>query len=167
MEGLPPGYHLAEVARQLHCCSRQLRSFLCEQIRPSRLSDSEFLLLWACHQSGDEPTIQSQLVLQIGLSAAQLSGIVERLHKRELLQVERSDRDRRKQLLSLTELGRDVLHAAIQSLEESSQRVRRELGQTQLQQLSVLASRLVAACREVDEHAAQVASPHDCCRESG
>lgn len=127
MDDRTPECTMIDVIRQLHACSRQLRNMFSEQLRPVQLTDSEFLLLWICSQSGEQPTIQGQVVSWIGLSPAQLSGLVDRLYKRGLLSLERSDHDRRCQLLALTDSGNAALHQALQAMGPFSQ-VAAELG---------------------------------------
>jgi len=64
----------------------------------------------------------SELARAVSLSQATITTIVSRLEKRELLTRVRSEVDRRRVHLSLSELGREVLAAAPQPLQESFSR---------------------------------------------
>ena len=80
---------LIEAIQQLHGLNRQFKNIFSDQLKPSQLTDSEFLVMWWCYQSEGEPIVQGELAVQIGLSPAQLSGIVDRLNKRSLLHLTR------------------------------------------------------------------------------
>ena len=54
----------------------------------------------------------SSLCGKVSLSAATLSGMLDRLEERVLLQRQRDDQDRRKQWLHISEAGRALLHEA-------------------------------------------------------
>lgn len=70
------------------------------------------------------PTPVSALARSVHLSPGTVSGIVQRLERRELLQRERSDADRRTVLISITADGRRVVDAAPSLLQD---RFREEL----------------------------------------
>jgi DNA-binding MarR family transcriptional regulator len=156
MDDRTPECTVIEVIRTLHTCSRQLRGMFSEQLRTSHLTDSEFLLLWVCSQSGKQPTIQGQVVALIGLSPAQLSGLVDRLYKRGLLSLDRSDQDRRCQLLTLTDSGTAVLRRALGALGPFSQAAA-ELGSTAwLSTATDLFEQVVALETRLQEQPSQV-----------
>ena len=158
MDDRNPECTMIDVIRQLHVCSRQLRSMFSEQLRTVQLTDSEFLLLWICSQSGEQPTIQGQVVSWIGLSPAQLSGLVDRLYKRGLLSLERSDQDRRCQLLELTDSGNAALQQALRAMGAFAQ-VAAELGSAAwLNSVEELFSQVVTLETRLREHPPQSAS---------
>jgi DNA-binding MarR family transcriptional regulator len=77
--------------------------------RRQGLSDSQFLLLWLCSQGPQQGSAQSEMAARLGLSAAQVSGLVEQLRGEELLTCQRSPSDRRRQLWRPTDSGKQVL----------------------------------------------------------
>ena len=86
--------------------------------------------------------VQGELAGQIGLSPAQLSGIVDRLNKRSLLHLTRSTRDRRCQLLQLTPAGIQSIQDALRCIGILSQ-VAADLGADQwLEQMNQLVDQL-------------------------
>jgi DNA-binding MarR family transcriptional regulator len=82
---------------------------LSDHIQLFGVSDTEFLLLWACHQSPNLAVVQNELALLVGVSPAQLSGIVDRLRGRGLMSSTRSVEDRRRQCWQLTAEGQLLL----------------------------------------------------------
>jgi MarR family transcriptional regulator, transcriptional regulator for hemolysin len=92
--------------------ARQLRRLLDELAGTVQLSDSELLVVWmCCHPDG---LAQVALAGAIGVSPAQMSGIVERLGRRGLIAMQRSPLDRRRQVWRTTPAGRE-LGAALQA----------------------------------------------------
>lgn len=135
---------LIEAIQQLHGLNRQFKNIFSEQLKPSQLTDSEFLVMWWCYQSEGEPIVQGELAVQVGLSPAQLSGIVDRLNKRSLLHLTRSTRDRRCQLLQLTPEGIQSIQDALRCIGTLSQ-VAADLGADQwLEQTNQLVDQLMA-----------------------
>ena len=80
---------------QIGTVARAARRQLAEQVAGSELSEQEFLVLWLC---GDDAALthrgQGELAEVVGVSPAQMSGLVDRLRRRNLLQFERLGRDR-------------------------------------------------------------------------
>ena len=135
---------LIEAIQQLHGLNRQFKNIFSEQLKPSQLTDSEFLVMWWCYQAEGEPIVQGELAVQVGLSPAQLSGIVDRLNKRSLLHLTRSTRDRRCQLLQLTPEGIQSIQNALHCIRTLSQ-VAADLGADQwLEQMNQLVDQLMA-----------------------
>ena len=140
---------LIEAIQRLHGLNRQFKNIFSEQLKPSQLTDTEFLVMWWCYQAEGEPMVQGELAGQIGLSPAQLSGIVDRLNKRSLLHLTRSTRDRRCQLLQLTPSGVQSIQDALRCIGTLSQ-VAADLGADQwlekmnqlVDQLTTLSARL-------------------------
>lgn len=116
MEDRCSSVDLAELVRRLQLCHRSLRASLEQSLADLGMSDSEFLVMGACHKSSSEPIVQGSIASLIGLSPAQLSALVERLRQRGWLTVQRAPGDRRKQLLATTSLGTEQLKLANERL---------------------------------------------------
>jgi DNA-binding MarR family transcriptional regulator len=88
--------------------ARAGRRQIAAQAAGATLTDQEFLVLWLCEES---PSCrgQGELAELLGVSAAQMSNLVERLRRRELLQFERHITDRRRQVWQLTDAGKTLL----------------------------------------------------------
>lgn len=150
MDDLFDASRLALWARSLQACQRALRQLLAERLTAIGMSETEFLVLWACHGAGAEVAIQGQLASLVGLSPAQLSAMVERLRVRGWIEAYRTPDDRRRQRLKLSVLGLDRLLEADRLLGGVSSAARcftEERCQSLLAELEVLAR----ACREACE----------------
>lgn len=99
--------------------SRAGRRRIADQAAGAELSDQEFLVLWLC---ADSPACrgQNELAELLGVSAAQMSNLVERLRRRDLLQFERHVTDRRRQVWQLTAAGKSLLTAVCKLLCEAT-----------------------------------------------
>lgn len=88
--------------------ARAGRRQIADQAAGAELSDQEFLVLWLCEEA---PACrgQGELAELLGVSAAQMSNLVERLRRRELLKFERHVTDRRRQVWQLTAAGKSLL----------------------------------------------------------
>lgn len=86
-------------------CGRQLRRALADLAAPAELSDTECLILWACCEAPPEGQGQHELISLIGVSPAQLSGLVERLGAQGWIASRRPAHDRRRQYWRLTPQG--------------------------------------------------------------
>src|SRR5687768_15747008 len=93
--------------------SRQLRRRLADVAGRLELSDTELLVLWVCSGGG---RVQIELAGEIGVSPAQTSGMVERLHSRGLIAMRRQAVDRRRQVCETTEAGIELLAGAAEDL---------------------------------------------------
>lgn len=113
---LPTGARWARIARLMAVCGRQMRRTLADEAGVHNLNDAEFLLLWACRESGESDLSQNGLAASIGLSSSQLSGLVEGLRQRGLADVKRSRLDRRRQHWCLTQAGNRVLDEILTAL---------------------------------------------------
>jgi DNA-binding MarR family transcriptional regulator len=102
--------------------SRAGRRRIADQAAGAELTDQEFLVLWLCEAS---PACrgQSELAEAVGVSAAQMSGLVERLRRRELLQFERHCTDRRRQVWQLTAAGKTLLTAVCNLIGEATEEI--------------------------------------------
>jgi DNA-binding MarR family transcriptional regulator len=105
----------AQLTQSVSVCARQLRRALATHTSACGVSDTEFLLLWSCAQHV-EGISQSELAAAIGVSPAQLSGLVERLRQRGWLDAQRSREDRRRQCWRLTDEGRTLLDRGLEAL---------------------------------------------------
>src|SRR4051794_32867507 len=79
--GDTPGLHLLRLIHWLGAAGRQLRRRLLEVAETFELTDTELLVLWLCCGRG---YVQVELAGALGISPAQMSGMVERLRNRNL-----------------------------------------------------------------------------------
>jgi DNA-binding MarR family transcriptional regulator len=110
----PQAQLLLELIHWSSTASRQLRRQLAELASEFDLSDSELLVLWLCDDSG---WVQVDLATAIGVSPAQMSGIVDRLGCRNLVAMHRPSIDRRRQVWRTTASGQELLGRAANHLE--------------------------------------------------
>lgn len=68
--------------------------------------------------SRHEKTFVGDLASNLNLSNATITGILDRLQNKDMLSRERSQQDRRKTIVTLTDLGRETVHCAPSLLEE-------------------------------------------------
>jgi DNA-binding MarR family transcriptional regulator len=122
--------------------SRQLRRRLSEVASGIDLSDAELLVLWLCHGGGQ---VQVDLAATLGISPAQMSGLVERLRARELVAMHRSATDRRRQVWRTTAAGETLLKQAAGHLGALADAVDGGLSTTEQQTIELLCRRLVEA----------------------
>lgn len=129
--------------------TRAGRRRLAEQVADCDLSEQEFLVLWLC---GDQSLMhrgQGELAEVVGVSAAQMSGLVERLRRRSLLRFERLGTDRRRQVWQLTDEGHSLLAELCQLLSSQAAELRGQLTSAeQLQLLALLERWLPAAAAD-------------------
>ena len=90
-------------------CGRQLRKALAELAAPQGLSDTDCLILWACCEAPPEGQGQHELVSLLGVSPAQLSGLVEQLSAQGWIVGRRPAHDRRRQYWRLTAAGQTLV----------------------------------------------------------
>jgi DNA-binding MarR family transcriptional regulator len=112
MDGILPATSAAQWLRLVQTasmCGRQLRRALAELVAPRGLTDSECLVLWACCEAPSEGQAQHHLAAIIGVSPAQLSGLLDGLAARELLSGRRPAHDRRRQYWRLTATGQTLV----------------------------------------------------------
>jgi len=121
--------------------TRAWRARLAEQVAAWELTDQEFLVLWLCDDRSAAARGQGELATALGVSAAQMSGLVERLRQRDLLSVERLGNDRRRQAWRLSATGQEVLAAACQALLTNSGQLGGWLSPSEVQQLKALIQR--------------------------
>jgi DNA-binding MarR family transcriptional regulator len=114
------------------------------------VSDSETLILWLCSQTPDDRLqgtgkVQGDLAVALGISPAQMSGLIERLHQRGLVASERSNLDRRRQIWRLTGEGEALLSQIETAAGELAHQIDAELSSAEQQQTDVALQRLIDA----------------------
>jgi len=106
---------------QLIAAGRIAASQLAVLAKSSGLSEAEFRLLWLLHAvCSQHPTDLSSPLLdqktmgeKLGLSAAQVSAVVERLRQATLIEGQPSHADRRRNVWQLTTLGTTLLENSV------------------------------------------------------
>lgn len=127
-----------------------------EPLMASTLSIQQLKVLVLAQVDG--PVSAHALATRLGVSAATMSGIVERLVDAELLERHQDDRDRRVWLLTPTATGAQVVEDVVASGEWSLSAV---LARLELTDLEALGQGLAAVRRVVEQLAAEdeLASP--------
>lgn len=146
MEDLATPSQFAGLVRRLHLGHRLLRSHLAERLAGLEMSETDFLVLGACDRAGEASASQGSLASLVGLSPAQLSALVERLRQRGWLDVRRCRSDRRKQLLSVTDVGREQLQRAIELIQQGDRDLVPGFDATHRRTLSHCLDQLIEAC---------------------
>lgn len=124
----------ASIVQLLTVSSRKLRRLFGQRAGTLDLSETQFLLLFACG-GVDGGLCQSDLAEQTGLSAAQASGLVEQLERRGLLEVGRSATDRRRRLCRPSDQGRTHLDQVLTQVAPLARQLRDQIGQSAQDQL--------------------------------
>jgi DNA-binding MarR family transcriptional regulator len=105
-----------DLAQQIVVCGRILRDGLKRHLGRWELSEPEFSLLWACSAAAGPGMCQNELAGRLAVSPPQVSGLVEQLRRKGLLEGRRADDDRRRQLWQLTPAGQQIIDSAITDL---------------------------------------------------
>lgn len=142
---------VAQLVQTVSHCGRHLRRALTEHVSRFDLSDTEFLLLWSCGQTVNHGIAQNELAQIVGVSPAQLSGLIDRLSARQLVAAKRCREDRRRQLVKLTPAGRETLNQALAGLDTLASRLGPEMPTPQHHSVIELLNRIVGALQEVPE----------------
>lgn len=108
--------------RAVDGCSQALRAAVDAVAARHGLGATQLLALWSCSEA-QGGVGQSELAEQIGVSAAQASALVEQLRRRGLIASRRDPADRRRQLWTIADAGRDLLAAAVDGLADLARRV--------------------------------------------
>lgn len=144
-----------QIIRQLSVCNRQLRRQLAAAANSIGASDTEFLLLASLHADDRDGLFQSELAAAVGVSAGQVSGLVEGLRSRGWIQLDTSPGDRRRHQCGLTDLGRQNLQAGWRALAERAAQWDVQLPQAERTRLAaLLADLLTAASAQAQESSA-------------
>ena len=148
-ENLPPSDSQAERLLSLvhwtSTASRHLRRRLADVAAELGLSDTELLVVWLCSGGG---RVQVDLAGAIGISPAQMSGMVERLRSRGLVAMHRLAMDRRRQVWRTSPTGQDLLGQASGHLNELAASIASGLTSDEQQAAQSLCQRLIEAVVE-------------------
>jgi len=117
--GIPQGSTLEEqiiaaIRRIIRCIDLRSRALLSE----SGFTAPQLASLKAISRAGGEAE-PSQIARELKLSNATITGVIDRLHKRNLVERERSTEDRRRVAVRLTDTGKKALKGAPSLLQES------------------------------------------------
>jgi DNA-binding MarR family transcriptional regulator len=147
--------HADRLLRLVHwtsTASRHLRKRLAELAKPFDLSDTELLVVWLCSGGG---RIQVELAGAIGISPAQMSGMVERLRSRGLVAMHRLAMDRRRQVWRTTAGGQTLLADAAVQLNELAAGISLGLNAEEQNAAERLCERLAEAAGQKSEFGGQ------------
>ncbi len=106
---LPADDRLLRLVERASSAGRALRRLLADRAAAVQLSDAELLVVWLCGDAATPGMVQGDLAVAIGVSPALMSGLVQRLLERGLIEMQRSTVDRRRQVWRTTDLGRRLL----------------------------------------------------------
>jgi DNA-binding MarR family transcriptional regulator len=140
--GGPPAERLLRLVHWTSAASRHLRRRLAEIAAEFDLSDAELLVVWLCHGGGH---VQVELAGAIGISPAQMSGLVERLRARGLVEMQRQAMDRRRQVWRTSPAGALLLCDIAERFETLAAEIHGALDSDQQQALEMLCERIVEA----------------------
>ncbi len=107
---------LLGLVQQMAVTGRQFRRALTRQLDGLGLNDTELLLLWACDGAGSAGIAQNRLAEAVGLSPAQVSGLVDKMGNRGLIATCAGDGDRRRRMWQLTSAGRRTVEQVVERL---------------------------------------------------
>ena len=133
---------LVELAQGLALCQRFVGTLLAADLHPWGLGYTELIVLWMCERAAVRGVGQKELVSAAGVSAAQMSGVVERLRQRGWLTAERGRQDRRQQLWCLAPEGQRVMGAVRMALTPVAEQVSERLSPADTDRLRELLQRL-------------------------
>ena len=136
------------LAEQIAICGRMLRSRLTERANSAGLREVEFSILWACEYGPASGIAQSELAAGLAVSPAHVSGLVEQLRRKGLLEARRAPADRRRQLWRLTPSGKATLESALNDRTNQAGRFDDQLSPADLQTLSGLLDQVIGTLRE-------------------
>src|SRR5262245_53614402 len=142
----PPDATLLLLIHRVSSAGRALRRLLADRATAIGLSDAELLVVWLCASRG---MIQGDLATAIGVSAALLSGTVERLRQRGLIEMHRVPVDRRRDVWRTAERGQNVLDALRPALVSLAEQIERRLPPAELALARDLCERLTALAHDL------------------
>ncbi len=131
------------------------RSAGCWPITPPRLSDAELLVVWLCGDAASHGMVQGDLAIAIGVSPALMSGLVQRLLERGLIEMQRSAVDRRRQVWRTTDRGRRVLAELRPLLARLADELDAQVSPRDQHTAQDLCERLTAAAAELESLASR------------
>jgi DNA-binding MarR family transcriptional regulator len=145
---------------------RNLRRCLNVVARSAELTDGELLAVWLClGEAGG--MVQGELAAALGISPAQMSGIVERLRQRGLIEMHRQALDRRRQVWRGTTAARQLLDSLAAALTALSGGLSTHLPPDQQHTAQALCQQLATAAQEWPEESIDASlgsgtdRPHD------
>jgi DNA-binding MarR family transcriptional regulator len=113
-----PAEQLVRLVYWTSRAGRHLRRCLGEAAGFAALTDSELLTIWLCLDDEGGGMVQGELATALGVSPAQMSGIVERLRQRGLIEMHRQALDRRRQLWRGTAAAKELFALLAKPLAE-------------------------------------------------
>lgn len=129
---------------------RQLMQLLDED--RFRLTPPQFYTLLHLHQS-DEPCKMSDLAEATHQSAASLTGVVDRLRAKQLIERIRDEEDRRQVMVVVTPQGRELISEIKQARREQMQAALAHMSEAEVTALITLLDRVQAGMVRVTERA--------------
>ena len=136
---------LIELIELIRVSGRMLRGLLASHLQKHKLAESQFSTLWICRKAPRIGLSQQDVAAALAVSPAAVSGLVEQLRRRGLLEGWRAESDRRRQLWRLTPAGRDVLDAVLSDLVAWAATLEAQLERTDSGDLFLAVEQLVQA----------------------
>lgn len=133
------------LAQRMLACSRAFRDELAHYAADWPINEQEFLLLWTCREAPPAGVSQTELAERLAVSAAQVSGLVEKLRCERFLEGHRGEHDRRRQLWRLTPEGQTLLAGCLADLVAWAESLDRRLGSDAVRALCHWLDQLAAA----------------------
>jgi DNA-binding MarR family transcriptional regulator len=148
---------LLVLIHRVSIAGRALRRLKADSAEAVGLSDGDLLIVWLCAERG---VVQGELATAIGVSPALMSGTVERLRQRELIEMQRSTVDRRRQVWRATTAGQQLLEALRPSLVALAEQLGGKISAAERTSARELCDRLTAAAQAIADAAPpQVSQP--------
>ncbi|NQU24511.1 MAG: winged helix-turn-helix transcriptional regulator [Candidatus Nealsonbacteria bacterium] len=119
-----------ELVELIRVSGRMFRDLLASHLQKHSLGESQFSALWICRKAPGMGLSQQDITAKLAVSPAAVSGLVEQLRRRGLLEGRRAESDRRRQLWRLTPDGKDVLDAVLSDLATWAASLQSHLGCT-------------------------------------
>ena len=151
----PADRMLLVLIHRVSSAGRALRRLLADEAAAVGLTDAELLIVWLCAERG---VVQGELATAIGVSPALMSGTVERLRQRELIEMQRSTVDRRRQVWRATTTGQQLLEALRPSLAALAEQLGTKISAAERTSARELCDRLTAAAQMIADAAPAEAS---------
>lgn len=131
-----------EVLEGVAASTRRVRHELTRALAVHGVGESQFSILWICHQAPGEGISQSDIAGRLAISTAHVSGLVEQLRRAGWLDGHRDVADRRRQVWRTTAAGQDFIAALVASLAAWLRRAEPGLARIDAAQLHDLTERL-------------------------
>ena len=141
----PPEDRWVGFLLNLGLVGRGLRRKLEDWLLPFDLGEQEFVTLWLCDRQAAARIAQGELARGVGISAAQMSAVVERLRQRGLIAMECSAHDRRRQIWRLLATGEELLAKVRGNLRAATSDLAAVLAPARQRETELLLAELAAA----------------------